>query len=327
MGFVRLLLVIFISLCTITSCKSTTQFPIDAPIPSDVTTTSDITTTINLDDKIDNNADTTIKIGDIISGIQYDKEPYYYHPQYSLSTGQTENLKSLLQNVSLNVYDIDDTYLYIQLVAKYSDSIYKIPHKNNLKLEDYCIFYDSEIDYEGNLGDMASRVSIRNINSPDNTYELGYIFADRPLSRDEAYEMDYFFIPINTSRYNLSEIIEDTSFYAYGANEDNNLSSSKEIYAKLCLPDTDNQCIAWEYYFGSDSEGNDIGNHYEDANKEYMEFDIDENCEVFYLEQHGYRKITLKELHSFNLGYWNTNLYLLGITDNKIVYIISMFES
>lgn len=75
-----------------------------------------------------------------------------------------------------------------------------------------------------------------------------------------------------------------------------------------------------------DSEGNPA-NMYTDAKKDYLEYEIDENCENYYLVEEGYKKISLTELCSYNLSYWASNIYLLGISNGKIVYMINMFVS
>lgn len=319
MHYKKRIATIFICLCLMTSCTSKVETNISSvPMSANIT----VTETPNIEIISDNN--TVLEVGSVITEIKYATRAYYLRDK-NIKKEKADEMKMLLSNISLYVQDIDESFLYLNLETKFANAVYKIPHNGHMALSDYFIYYDNQIDEYGSYDYLASRVSVKDKNNSNELYELGDVFIDYPNDRSKVYDMDCFFIPSDKYRMDTSEIIE-YSLLGYGSNEQNKLKAASEIYAKLCFPENDNHCIVWEYYFGSDSEGNPCY-MYADAEKESMEYDIDENCEIFYLEPDGYKKISLTELRSYNLSFWSSNIYLLGITDGKIVYMINMFVS
>lgn len=312
-----ILSIIIICICLLTGCKQTESIS-----NSDVITPiiDSVTKIPNTDKQNDNSF---IKVGDLITEFKYSENPF--KENNNLTNEISEEMTSLLSKISIKVQNIDDTNLYLKLETQYANAEYSIPYSEQKSLSDYYIYYDSQIDSYQMIGYLASRISIRDKNDDNEIFELGYVFIDKPFDRSKQYDMACFFIPNDKYREDESNIYE-YSLLGYGANEENNLKADQEMYAKLCFPRSDSDCIIWEYYFGMDGEGNPVY-MYADANKDYLEYDIDENCDIYYLESDGYKKISLTELRSYNLSYWSSNIYLIGIADGKIVYMINMFVS
>lgn len=100
--------------------------------------------------------------------------------------------------------------------------------------------------------------------------------------------------------------------------------ADSEIYVELNNFEKYDICLFKEVYPALDEEGHDIFCYYD---KDMIKYKINDYCDIFYVDQDGYRKTTLKCLHSYVQNPFSTNIYIIGIKDGNVIYMVNIFMS